>query len=169
MPLSGRLWAAYSSVVGAAMQLFDARAAPGCPSVLPPTLLPMSMGLRWGDVGRGRRDGWEMVPPQPCVRPSRRSDDGRLCCWQVARQLFLARGYAAPARRSGPNDGGIDLWIYDEDDNPRSGGRVRVSKLAPERATCSAVFTRSPLYSYPLSPRGAQYPYSPPEAGVFST
>ena len=96
MPLSGRLWAAYSSVVGAAMQLFDARAAPGCPCVLPPTLLP-AMGRWAGDV-----------PPQPCVRPSRRSDDGRLCCWQVARQLFLARGYAAPARRSGPNDGGID-------------------------------------------------------------
>ncbi len=40
----------------------------------------------------------------------------------------------------------------------RSGIRVFVSELAPERATYSAVLTRSPLYSlssYPLHSRGA--------------
>ena len=35
-------------------------------------------------------------------------------------------------------------------DDSRSGIRVLVSQLAPERATYSAVFIRVQLYSYPL-------------------
>lgn len=50
------------------------------------------------------------------VLSATRADRSGQALEELARRLFLAEGYAVPPRRSGANDGGIDIWMHTPDD-----------------------------------------------------